>query len=150
MITVNASMSRYLIEIQESNQFTAAKKKQTTRTEAGREFLKLVNLPNIVIKDNPVELEPGLTLNPKSTREVKETDKLAWLIEHDFFFDVATNQFRNISTIQNQTIKADQIGATCIGLPQLLSVSKGKKVIGAYGTLNINNVFAGVFQYEAS
>lgn len=150
MITVNASMSRYLIEIQESNQFTAMKKKQTTRTKAGREFIKLVNLPNFVIKDNPVELEPGLMLSPKSTREVKEEDKLNWLIEHDIFFDVTTNEFRNISTIQNQKISVDQIGATCKGLPQLLSMNGNKKVIGACGTLNTSNVFAGVFEYEAS
>lgn len=143
-------MSRYLIEIQDSNQFTASKKKQTKRTKAGREFIKLVNLPNVVFKDNPVELEPGVVLTPKNSREVKEEDKLTWLQEHDFFFDVTTNQFRDISTIQNQKISADQIGATCKGLPQLLSMSNGKKVIGAVGTLNINNVFSGVFEYEAS
>jgi len=150
VITVNASMSRYLIEIQQSNQFTATKKKQTTRTEVGREFVKLVNLPNLVIKDNQIEIDTGVTLTPKSTREVREAQKLEWLLEHDFFFDVITNQFRPISTIQNQTISADQIGATCRGLPQLLSMSNGKKVIGAVGTLNINNVFSGVFEYEAS
>lgn len=149
MISVKASMEGYFIEVLSNNEFTKAKKMATTRTANGREFYKLLNIPRYVIQGVKVDLG-DLVITPSKSREIESVDRLNWLREHGVVFNVATNSFFRIGQIRSQEISYDNIGATCYGMPQLLSTSSGKVVIGAVGTLNNNNLFSGVFEFESS
>lgn len=148
-LKITASLESYSVECDAVTDATREIINRTRPTKNGREFIKILDLPDLAFKGVPYPIG-NYQITPTATTEIKPEQKIKFILDHGFAFNFYINDFQPINTLPAQTVSYDLIGASIKNIPQIGAMSARGRIIGAVGLVDSNFNFFGVVDYESN